>query len=421
MAKRLATTSLQRYMALGVISLASVLPPVLPIAYAESATATAQNTATATSNTATAKSLTNHSVEDMIAISKATKSNEALRDNEAINDAILNNDAINDTLGNDAINPNGNTSSSSNRGTSNQGTSNQGTATAQTNNQANPRQSTQAPIAADKLILNNPVIDEARVLSASDKQALEQKLRSLHQRGLAQAAVVIVPTTNGEDIFDYAMKIADKWQLGKKDTDQGLLMVIAINDRDMYILTGYGLEGVLPDSIAKRIITDDIRPYFKQGNYAQGINAGLNRIEERLTTDPEILKNADANKQTQQEVGGISPIFLGIFGLIAGMILTGIFGRFLGSMLTAGGVFFGGTALGAGFFASLIIAILLFIFLLTRGGGGSRGGRGGGGGFIILPGGGGFGGGGFGGGGFGGGGYDGGGGGFGGGGAGGSW
>lgn len=410
MAKRLATTSLQRYMALGVISLASVLPPVLPIAYAESATATAQNTATATSNTATAKSLTDHSVEDMIAISKATKNNEALRDNEAINDAILNNDAINDTLGNDAINPNSNTSSSSN-----QGTSNQGTATAQTNSQANPRQSTQAPVAADKLILNNPVIDEARVLSAIDKQALEQKLRSLHQRGLAQAAVVIVPTTNGEDIFDYAMKIADKWQLGKKDTDQGLLMVIAINDRDMYILTGYGLEGVLPDSIAKRIITDDISPYFKQGNYAQGINAGLNRIEERLTTDPEILKNADANKQTQQEVGGISPIFLGIFGLIAGMILTGIFGRFLGSMLTAGGVFFGGTALGAGFFASLIIAILLFIFLLTRGGGGSRGGRGGGGGFIILPGGG------FGGGGFGGGGYDGGGGGFGGGGAGGSW
>lgn len=365
-------------------------------------------TATANSATVTAKpTLQDHSVEDMVAIAKTAQTNEAL------NDAVLNNDAIKETLGNDALPIPGST----------QATGNQATATANTQTTKTPKQSTQAPVAADKLILNNPVIDEARILSASDKQAIETKLRSLNDRGLAQAAVVIVPTTNGEDIFDYSMKVADRWKLGKKDTDQGLLMVVAVNDRKMYILTGYGLEGTIPDAVAKRIISDDITPRFKQGDYAGGITAGINRIEERLTTDPAILKQADANRvntnsnaQSNQE-SGIPLIFLGFFGFVAGMILTSILGRFFGSIATAGGIVTLGTIFGAGLLGSMFVAFIVFLFLLFRGGG--RGGRGGGG-VVFLPGGG-FGGGGFGGGGFGGGGFGGGGGGFGGGGAGGDW
>ena len=363
-------------------------------------------TATANSATVTAKpTLQDHSVEDMVAIAKTAQSNEAL------NDAVLNNDAIKETLGNDALPIPGNS-----QGTGNQTNSNQATATANAQTTTTPKQSTQAPVAADKLILNNPVIDEAKILSASDKQAIETKLRSLNDRGLAQAAVVIVPTTNGEDIFDYSMKVADRWKLGKKDTDQGLLMVIAVNDRKMYILTGYGLEGAIPDAVAKRIINDDITPRFKQGDYAGGIIAGINRIEERLTTDPAILKQADANRvntnsnaQSNQD-GGIPLIFLGFFGFVAGMILTSILGRFFGSIATAGGIVTLGTVFGAGLLGSMFVAFIVFLFLLFRGSGG----------VVFLPGGG-FGGGGFGGGGFGGGGFSGGGGGFGGGGAGGDW
>lgn len=369
-------------------------------------------TATANSATVTAKpTLQDHSVEDMVAIAKTAQSNEAL------NDAVFNNDAIKETLGNDALPIPGNS-----QGTGNQTNSNQATATANaqtTTTTTTPKQSTQAPVAADKLILNNPVIDEAKILSASDKQAIETKLRSLNDRGLAQAAVVIVPTTNGEDIFDYSMKIADRWKLGKKYTDQGLLMVVAVNDRKMYILTGYGLEGAIPDAVAKRIINDDITPRFKQGDYAGGIIAGINRIEERLTTDPAILKQADANRvntnaQSNQD-GGIPLIFLGFFGFVAGMILTSILGRFFGSIATAGGIVTLGTVFGAGLLGSMFVAFIVFLFLLFRGSGG----------VVFLPGGGfgggGFGGGGFGGGGFGGGGFSGGGGGFGGGGAGGDW
>lgn len=370
-------------------------------------------TATANSATVTAKpTLQDHSVEDMVAIAKTAQTNEAL------NDAVLNNDAIKETLGNDALPiPGVNT-----QATGNQTNSNQATATANAQTTTTPKQSTQAPVAADKLILNNPVIDEAKILSASDKQAIETKLRSLNDRGLAQAAVVIVPTTNGEDIFDYSMKVADRWKLGRKDTDQGLLMVVAVNDRKMYILTGYGLEGTIPDAAAKRIISDDITPRFKQGDYAGGITAGINRIEERLTTDPAILKQADANRvntnananaQSNQE-GGIPLIFLGFFGFVAGMILTSILGRFFGSIAAAGGVVTLGTVFGAGLLGSMFVAFIVFLFLLFRGGGGGRGGKGGGG-VVFLPGGG------FGGGGFGGGGFSGGGGGFGGGGAGGDW
>lgn len=379
-------------------------------AVAETATAT-PNSATVTAKPA----LQDHSVEDMVAIAKTAQTNEAL------NDAVLNNDAIKETLGNDALPiPGVNTQATGNQANNNQATA---TANAQTTTTTTSKQSTQAPVAADKLILNNPVIDEARILSASDKQAIETKLRSLNDRGLAQAAVVIVPTTNGEDIFDYSMKVADRWKLGKKDTDQGLLMVVAVNDRKMYILTGYGLEGTIPDAVAKRIISDDITPRFKQGDYAGGITAGINRIEERLTTDPAILKQADANRvntnsnaQSNQE-SGIPLIFLGFFGFVAGMILTSILGRFFGSIATAGGIVTLGTIFGAGLLGSMFVAFIVFLFLLFRGGG--RGGRGGGG-VVFLPGGG-FGGGGFGGGGFGGGGFGGGGGGFGGGGAGGDW
>ncbi|WP_198333171.1 TPM domain-containing protein [Psychrobacter aquimaris] len=336
------------------------------------------------------------SVEDLVAIAKAGESNEA------INDAIL---------GNEAINPNA--------------ANNEATVGSTAENRS-PVQSNAPSVDADKLILNNPVIDQANILNPQEKQRLEAQLRSIYQQGLAQAAVVIVPTTNGVPIFDYALQVAEKWQLGNKDIDDGLLMVIAVNDRDMYILTGYGLEGVLPDAAVSRIIREDITPLFKQNNYGAGIIAGVDALKTRLTADPEVLARADAQAEERSAQQGSdelpSPIFLFIMAMIFGSFITSIFGRVFGSVITAGGFFAGSLALGGGFFMTVIMAIFLWLFLISRGGGGGKGGSGGGrrgGGMIFLPGMGG--GGGSSGGGFGGGGFGGGGGGFGGGGAGGSW
>lgn len=341
------------------------------------------------------------SVEDLVAIAKAGESNEA------INDAVL---------GNDAINPNASNNDAADSEVSTSGPS-------------RPDVTSSAPsIDSDKLILNEPVVDQANILNPQEKQRLEAQLRGIYQQGLAQAAVVIVPTTNGTPIFDYALQVAEKWQLGDKDIDDGLLMVVAVNDRDMYVLTGYGLEGVLPDAAVNRIIREDITPLFKQNNYGGGILAGIDALKTRLTADPEVLARADAQaaeRSTQQSSDEVpAPIFLFIMAMIFGSFITKILGRVFGSILTAGGFFAGSLALGGGFFMTLIMAIFIWMFLISRGGGGKGGGgKGGrrGGGMIFLPGMGGGSGGGFGGGGFGGGGFGGGGGGFGGGGAGGSW
>ncbi len=359
--------------------------------------------------TANGELQSNRSVEELVAIAKAGESNEA------INDAVLGNEAINDAiLGNEAINPNAANADSS--------------ASANQSQPSNlpPVQSTAASVDADKLILNSPVVDQANILNPQQKQRLEAQLRGIYRQGLAQAALVIVPTTDGVPIFDYSLQAAERWQLGEADTDDGLLILVAVNDRDMYIQSGYGLEGVLPDSALNRIIREDITPYFKQNDYGAGLIAGLDKIEQRLTADPEILARADAQAEARSAQQGSeelpSPIFLFVMAMIFGSFITNIFGRVFGSILTAGGFFAGSLALGGGFFMTVIMAIFLWLFLISRGSGGGRGGRGGGGGgMVFLPGLGGGSGGGFGGGGFGGGGFGGGGGGFGGGGAGGSW
>ncbi len=299
--------------------------------------------------------------------------------------------------------------------------------TSNSSNANNTNNSTPAPkpqpdpniIQATLPNLNSPVIDQVNLLSSSEQQALSQQILSIHQAGRAQIGVIILASTGQEPIFNYATRAFSQWQLGNKDIDNGLLIVLAVNDRNIQILTGYGLEGVLPDVVLKRIIEEQITPEFKQNNYAGGLNAGLQKIDSILQLDPEVAKNsADQLKQQQQAeaqqqartqnsliilivlcLGGIfAAMFLGksLSATIAGAVGIG-WGLFsglglIGSVLLGGGVFF--------LLISSIAQIILSGFM--RGGGGFGGGRGGG-----------FGGGG--------GGYRGGGGGFGGGGASGSW
>ena len=370
----------------------------------------ANTEATSTASSQSSQQFGDQSVEDMVAIAKAGQQNEA------INDAVFGNEAITDNL------PNmGEARAEDNA----QAGSNANVATAE------PRQSTAQSVDSDKLILNAPVVDQANIFTPQEKQLLTQRLRHLYDQGLAQAALVTVPSTNGMNIFDYSLQVADKWKLGDKDTDDGLLILVSVNDRDMYILSGYGLEGVLPDAILKGIIREDITPSFKQGDYAGGLVKGINRIEERLVADPDVLAQSDklAKERAQNQSASDSPSLFGTFiiAMIFGLFITSVLGRILGSFVATGGFIMLALTSGAGLIVTLFMAVFLWLFLITRssggGKGGGRGGRGGrGGGVVFFPGGGfGGGGGGFGGGGFGGGGFGGGGGGFGGGGAGGSW
>lgn len=249
--------------------------------------------------------------------------------------------------------------------------------------------------------LNEPVIDQANLLSAEQKQAIGQQIRTLYQQGKAQIGVVIVPTTGQEAIFDYAMRVAQQWQLGSAKRDNGLLMAIAVNDRRIQILTGYGLEGVIPDIVAGRIIRNQITPYFKQAQYAQGIEAGLNEIERILNQDPEIAQQAAADLKEQQaqalhEKQARSQMMT--YALI--IIVVGVFASFIvGNRISAATAGVAGVAAGVvsgvGIVTSLLIGVGIFFLLLTSlaqlilqlflsgggRGGGSGGGFGGGGGF----------------------------------------
>ena len=258
--------------------------------------------------------------------------------------------------------------------------------------------------------LSGRVVDETQTLTLEQKRSLEAKLQTFEQRKGSQIAILITGTTFPEPIEAYSIRVADAWKIGRKQVNDGVLVIVAKSDRVMRLEVGYGLEGVLPDATAKRLIDEVFIPGFRNGNLYEGLNPGVDRLIKVIEGEP--LPEARQPNSGRGDAGSFETYFV-VF-LVATLAFGGLLRRLLGRLpaaLVVGGVI--------GFLAWLIIAPLLiamlagavaFVMTLLGGGIGSlgRGGFGGG-----------FGGGGFGGGG--GGGFSGGGGGFGGGGASGRW
>ena len=256
------------------------------------------------------------------------------------------------------------------------------------------------------------VTDLTGTLTAEQRSSLEQTLRSFEARKGSQVAVLIVPSTAPETIEQYALRVAEKWKPGRKNVDDGALLVVAKDDRTVRIEVGYGLEGALTDAASKRIISEIIVPRFRQGDFNGGITAGVDRILRVIDGEP--LPEPSARRSGPAPgIMSILPVMM-ILALVVGGVLHTVLGRFPGALVTGGTVSVIAWLLAGAISVALVVGLIAFLFTLL----GGMGGRGlGGGGFR----GGGFGGGGFGGGGFGGGGFSGGGGGFGGGGASGRW
>lgn len=269
------------------------------------------------------------------------------------------------------------------------------------------------------------VTDLTNTLTPDQSSALEAKLAAFEQAKGSQVAVLIVPTTEPEAIDQYSIRVVDQWQLGRAKVEDGVLLLVALNDRKLRIEVGYGLEGALPDATANRIIQQDIAPAFKRGDYYAGINTGVDRIMRVIDGEP--LPEPEISPPAADIPGLFNLLpFLFIFALVGGSILRKLFGRVGGALATGGIVGFLTWLLISLLGISVFAGIVAFIFSLLGGMGGGGGGPGAGGWASRRHGsgwgyGGGFGGGGFGGGGFGGGGFGGGGGGFGGGGASGGW
>ncbi len=264
--------------------------------------------------------------------------------------------------------------------------------------------------------LKSRITDLTGTLSPTEAAQMEQKLAAFEAKKGSQIAVLILPTTQPETIEQYSIRVAEEWKLGRKGVDDGALLVVAKQDRTVRIEVGYGLEGVLPDAIAKRIVEETIVPKFRQENFAGGINAGIEQIIGVIQGEPMPPPKAGhggAPAGTGDVLGNL--IFIFIILMIAGKVLQSLFGRFIGATIMGTSAGFLGWLIFSSIIAGVMIAVLAFLVSLfgNPGGGLYRGGRGGwyGGGFGGRGGSGGFGGGGF----------SGGGGGFGGGGASGRW
>jgi len=265
------------------------------------------------------------------------------------------------------------------------------------------------------------VTDLAGAIPPADRARLEAKLADFERETSHQLAVLTVPTLEGEPIESFSLRVAEKWQLGQRGLDNGMLLVVASQDRQARVEVGYGLEGVVPDAIANRVIADVLVPRFRAGDYAGGIDAAMDTLMQAARGE-EIPEERRPSAQLHAR-GQVDPLPTVFFVALLGSFLATPFRRGARPL----GALIGGGA--SGLIVYLLLASLAWAGLAAVLGGffGAAGGLGGGrrrGGFGFP---GGFGGGGFGGGGFGGGGggfgggFGGGGGGFGGGGASGRW
>ena len=220
------------------------------------------------------------------------------------------------------------------------------------------------------------VTDLTDTLNPQQRDALEQKLSAFQSTKGSQIAVLIVPTTQPEAIEQYSIRVVEQWKLGRKGVDDGALLLVARDDRKMRLEIGRGLEGAVPDAVAKRITADIIAPYFKQGDFAGGITAGVERLIKVVEGEPlpePVGKSQRSSRELDDDsiaiglvvvtaivamvivVGGFLRLRLGLFGCAAGCtVLAGAAG---GAVWAITGVTFWG----------VFLAICVFILGLLGG------------------------------------------------------
>ncbi len=228
--------------------------------------------------------------------------------------------------------------------------------------------------------LERRVTDLTSTLSVEQRQALESKLAAFEAKKGSQIAVLIVPTTQPEDITEFGIKVGDLWRIGRKGVDDGLILIVAKDDRKLRLEVGYGLEGVIPDAIAKRIIAETITPYFKKGDFVGGIDAGVDQIMGLI--EGEKLPAPTQQNQNHSQQNEASFLFILFGGLFAGSLLSSMFGRATGGLLAG----FGSAAIAALFFglgiAAIMIGLIVFFLISARFTGGGGGWSNGGGGYY---------------------------------------
>jgi uncharacterized protein len=220
------------------------------------------------------------------------------------------------------------------------------------------------------------VIDRTATLTAPQRQALEAKLAAFEREHGSQLVALIVPTTAPEDIAAYAFRVADSWKVGRREVGDGLLLVVAKNDRTIRIEVARALEGAVPDLAAYRIIDRIITPAFRRGDFAGGLDAGLDALMTLIRGEALPLPEGERVRDGLGLEDLAAFLFVGV--PVLGALLIGMFGRKLGALLTGGAVGFIARLLTGSLLLGLVAAViaLVLVLVLGVGGGSGRGGPG---------------------------------------------
>ncbi|KPU89737.1 hypothetical protein APR52_37440, partial [Variovorax paradoxus] len=241
----------------------------------------------------------------------------------------------------------------------------------------------QAPLPVPALTAR--VIDQTGTLDAAQRAGLETKLAAFEQRKGSQIAVLMVPTTQPEDIESYTQRVGDAWKIGRKGVGDGLLVIVAKDDRRMRIAPAKALEGAVPDLAAARIVDEEMKPRFRNGDFAGGINAAVDRLIGLVDGEPLPEPARDGGDRGSQGFDWENlAIFLFVGVFIGAPIVRAILGKTLGSVVMGGGIgvvaFFLTTSLVIAVLAGMVALVVSLASGLARfgGGGWSSGGGGGG-------------------------------------------
>ena len=214
--------------------------------------------------------------------------------------------------------------------------------------------------------LTGRVNDLTGTLTAEQQATLEDKLAAFEARKGSQIVVLVVPTTDPDDIVNYSYRVAHNWKLGRAKINDGALLIVAKNDRELRIEVGRALEGALTDLTAHRIISDTIVPLFRQGDFYGGINAGLDQIIRIVDGEPLPPPDLEWQGSSEKNISHLVPfLFVAVF--FGSVMLRSMFGRGIGALLA--GVVSGGLVyfVGQSLFVALVAGVLAFLFALISG------------------------------------------------------
>ena len=207
-------------------------------------------------------------------------------------------------------------------------------------------------------LLTARVMDLTGTLASERKAALEAKLAAFERSKGAQIAVLIVPTVQPEGIEQYALRVVESWKLGRQGVDDGALLLVAKDDRKLRIEVGYGLEGALNDAVAKRIISEVISPRFRQGDFAGGIDAGVDAMIQVIRGEALPAPHPEGGRRTEFGDRFETVLFI---GFILVFVVGGVLRAILGRLLAAGVVGVSAGVIAALLFSSLLVAVVLGI------------------------------------------------------------